>query len=71
MAGQAGIASPQGGAALADKLATLLSHHNDFPLDVQMLPGSTLRIGQPLQIRVTSPVKPAKWQSSISRPTAT
>lgn len=44
--------APTGGGATAAALSSLLEHHNDFGLDVRMLPGSTLRVGQPIQIRI-------------------
>ena len=46
--------APTGGTATAAALAALLQHRNDFGLQVRMLPGSTPRIGQPIQIRIES-----------------
>lgn len=44
---------PQG-AALASKMEAILSHHNDFALDVAMQPGTTLKLGDSIRLRVLS-----------------
>lgn len=42
------------GQVIASALDAVLSHHNDFALDVQVLPGTALKIGQVVHFRLTS-----------------
>lgn len=45
--------NPQG-PALANRMEALLSHHNDFSLDVTIQPSATLKLGDVIRFRVTS-----------------
>lgn len=53
-ASSAATTPSEDGKAMSDKLNAVLSHHNDFSLDVHLLPGTALRLGEVIHIQVTS-----------------